>query len=172
VIRPHKPALGDVYAPTAPGSAPGAPMHPDGYFALVLTPESSARLQKAYATLANPLAHHCTVAYGTRDPADLPPPFAPSDLGTTFRLRVRGFATRADGGVQAAVVTLTLADGRVLEAGFTQNRVPHVTVATDGEAEPAAANALLEAGFEAADGPVLDATLLHSDAWKVAPQLG
>jgi hypothetical protein len=147
-------------------------MHPDGYFALVLTPDSSAQLVAALATLAVPLAHHCTVAYGTRDPAALPGIFAASAIGERFRLRVRGLATRADGGVQAAVVALILADGREIEAGFTANRVPHVTVATDGRTEPAAANALLEAGFAPASGPILWATLLHSDAWRPPEQLG
>jgi hypothetical protein len=141
-------------------------MHPNGYFALVLTPESSARLREALATLENPIAHHATVAFGTRDPADLPRAFSPSDVGARFGLLVRGFATRADGGVQAAVVALVLPDGRIVEEGFSINRVPHVTVATDGITEPAAANALLEAGFERRSGPALEATLLHSDAWR------
>jgi hypothetical protein len=140
-------------------------MHPNGYFALVLTPASSVCLTQALATLSSPVAHHCTVAHGTRDPRDLPGAFSPSDLGARFHLRVRGFATRADGGVQAAVVALVLAGGRVVGEGFSANRVPHVTVATDGACEAAAANALLEAGFEAIDGPLLEATLLHSDAW-------
>jgi hypothetical protein len=144
-------------------------MHPDGYFALLLTDESSARLG-ALSLLPAVLAHHCTVRHGTRDPADLPPVFSPSDIATIFRLRVLGVATRADGGVQAAAVALVLHDGRVIEAGFSENRVPHVTIATDGVTEPVEANALLEAGFERAPGPVLEATLLHSDAWKLAPE--
>ncbi len=143
-------------------------MHPNGYFALLLTPASSARLVEALATLETPVAHHCTVAHGTRDPADLPRAFTPADLGGRFRLSVRGFATRADGGVQAAVVGLVLADGRVIEEGFSTNRIPHVTVATGGAGEPADANALLEAGFDLLEGPALEATLLHSDAWKPA----
>lgn len=144
-------------------------MHPNGYFALLLTPESSARLA-ALATLAQPLAHHCTVAHGTRDPADLPAVFAVTAIGERFRLRVRGFATRADAGIQAAVVALILADGREIERGFSSNAVPHVTVATDGRAEPAEANALLEAGFTPVDGPILTATLLHSDTWKLSEE--
>jgi hypothetical protein len=142
-------------------------MHPDGYFALLLTPDSSARLREALATLDNPIAHHATVVHGTRDPADLPPVFSAGDLGARFRLLVRGFATRADGGIQAAAVALVLADGRVMEEGFSTNRIPHVTVATDGVAEPAEANALLEAGFDPCEGPTLEATLLHSDAWHL-----
>jgi hypothetical protein len=141
-------------------------MHPEGYFALVLTPEASARLWEGLATLENPIAHHVTVVHGTRDPADLPPAFSPGDVGARFRLLVRGFATRADGGIQAAVVALVLRDGRVLEEGFSMNRIPHVTVATDGITEPVCANALLEAGFEPRSGPALEATLLHSDAWR------
>jgi hypothetical protein len=144
-------------------------VHPDGYFALVLDTESSTRLVAALATLAEPLAHHCTVAHGTRDPADLPGPFAVSSIGERFGLRVRGFATRADGGVEAAVVVLILPDGREMAAGFTRNPIPHVTVATDGQTEPAAANALLERGFAVVLGPLLSATLLHSDAWWQDP---
>jgi hypothetical protein len=140
-------------------------MHPDGYFALLLTPESSARLREALATLENPIAHHVTVVYGTRSPGDLPPAFSPGDIGACFRLLVRGFATRDDGGIQAAAVALVLPDGRVIEEGFSKNRVPHVTVATDGITDPSASNALLEAGFERRSGPTLEATLLHSDAW-------
>lgn len=147
-------------------------MHPNGYFALVLTPESSARLADALATLPERIAHHCTVAHGTRDPSALPDVFSPSDLGKRFRLAVRGFATRSDGGVQAAVVALVLDDGRRIDEGFSANRVPHVTVATDGMAEPAEANALLEAGFEAIDGPVVEAKLLHSDAWRPPAEMG
>jgi hypothetical protein len=142
-------------------------MHPNGYFALVLTPESSALLV-ALATLENPIAHHCTVAFGTRDPRELPRAFTPSDVGRRFGLLVRGFATRADGGIQAAVVSLVLEDGRVLGEGFSANHVPHVTVATDGVTEPAEANALLEEGFTPKEGPALVATLLHSDAFRPA----
>jgi hypothetical protein len=141
-------------------------MHPDGYFALLLTPESSAQLVAALATLPAPLAHHCTVAHGTRDPSDLPGIFATAAIGDRFGLRVRGFATRADGGIQAAVVALILADGREIERGFSSSAVPHVAVATDGLTEPAEANALLQAGFTPIDGPILAATLLHSDAWR------
>lgn len=140
-------------------------MHADGYFALVLTPESTALLVAGFATLSNPIAHHCTVRYGTSDPGDLPAIFSAADLGRVFVLEVTGFATRADGGVQAAVVRLLLPDGRRVERGFTQNAVPHVTVATDGVTEPVAANALLEAGFEPIhDGPRLRATLVHTHA--------
>lgn len=146
-------------------------MHPDGYFALVLTPESTSRLVEALATLEKPIAHHCTVAHGTRDPRDLPRAFTPADLGRRFGLLVRGFATRADGGVQAAAVALVLPDGRVVEEGFSCNRVPHITVATDGAAEPSEANALLEGGFSPCEGPPLAATLLHSDTWRL-PQPG
>jgi hypothetical protein len=140
-------------------------MHPDGYFALVLSPESSARLVEALATLARPIAHHCTVAHGTRNPADLPGFFAPTDIGGPFLLVVRGFATRGDGGVQAAVVALLLPDGQLVTEGFSRNPVPHVTVATDGVTEPAEANALLAAGFSPCQGPALAATLLHSDVF-------
>lgn len=142
----------------------GVGVHPDGYFALVLTPASSKLLVERLATLARPLAHHCTVRHGTSDPAALPAVFSAADLGATFQLRVTGFARRADGGVEAAVVALVLADGKRVEAGFTQNAIPHVTVATDGETEPFEANALLEAGFTPVDGPLLEATLAHTRA--------
>jgi hypothetical protein len=139
-------------------------VHPDGYFALVLTPASSKLLRARFATLPQAVAHHCTVRHGTRDPADLPAPFSPADLGATFRLQVTGFATRADGGVEAVVVSLILPDCTRLSGGFTHNRIAHVTVATDGETEPFEANALLEAGFTPVDGPTLEATLTHTPA--------
>ena len=139
-------------------------MHPEGYFALVLTPASSQLLREGFASLARPLAHHCTVRHGTSDPADLPAVFSPADLGGTFRLRVTGVATRADGGVEAVVVALLLRDGRRVEAGFADNPIPHVTVATDGKTEPFEANALLAAGFDRIDGPTLEAALVHTRA--------
>jgi len=139
-------------------------VHPEGYFALVLTPAASQLLRERFATLARPLAHHCTVRHGTSDPADLPAVFSPTDLGETFHLHVTGVATRSDGGVQAAVVTLVLPDGRRVERGFADNPIPHVTVATDGETEPFEANALLAAGFERVDGPMLEAKLSHTRA--------
>lgn len=139
-------------------------MHPDGYFALVLTPASADLLRASLATLPHPIAHHCTVLHGTSDPAHLPPPFSPADLGRTFLLRVCGFATRPDGGVEAAVVALVLPDGCRLERGFSANPIPHVTVATDGVTEPFEANALLAAGFAPLDGPTLTATLVHTHA--------
>ncbi len=153
--------------PLSLGETPKPPAQPAGYFALVLDPESSERLVAALATLADPVAHHCTVAHGTRDPADLPGVFSAASVGARFHLRVRGLATRADGGVQAAVVALVLPDGREIDDGFSRNPVPHVTVATDGRTEPAAANALLEGGFAPIEGPRLEATLLHSDAWRL-----
>jgi hypothetical protein len=140
-------------------------MHPDGYFALVLTPESAALLEATFATLPNPISHHCTVRYGTCNPADLPEIFSPADLGRVYQLEVIGFATRADGGVQAAVVALWLPDGRRLERGFSENTIPHVTVATDGLTEPVSANDLLESGFEPVRGNlVLQAVLVHTRA--------
>jgi hypothetical protein len=139
-------------------------MHPDGYFALVLTPTSKALLRRRFATLPRLYGHHCTVRYGTSDPADLPSRFQPSDLGRTFQLAVIGCATRADGGVQAVAVALVLPDGERVTRGFSQNRVPHVTVATDGVTEPHEANLLLELGFDPFDGPLFEATLTHTRA--------
>ncbi len=139
-------------------------MHPDGYFALVLLPESSERLKRAFATLSAPLAHHCTVRYGTCDPVDLPPAFSAADLGQVFTLAVVGEKTRADGGVQAVVVALLGPDGRVMDQAFSENAIPHVTVATDGVAEPAEANALLAGGFDRVEGPALTAILVHTRA--------
>jgi hypothetical protein len=128
----------------------------------VLTPASASLLRERLATLPRPIAHHCTVRHGTRDPADLPAAFAPADLGEAFLLHVCGVATRADGGVEAAVVALVLRDGRRLSRGFTENPIPHITVATDGVAEPFEANALLAAGYLAIDGPTLEARLEHT----------
>lgn len=139
-------------------------MHPDGYFALVLTPASASLVEARFATLTRPIAHHCTVRYGTCDPADLPAAFSAADVGRTFLLQVTGIATRADGGVQAVVVALLGDGGERIERGFSENAIPHVTVATDGVTEPVAANALLAAGFEAVDGPVIAATLVHTRA--------
>lgn len=139
-------------------------MHADGYFALVLNQDSSERLRSAFATLSRPIAHHCTVKYGTCDPADLPPAFSAADLGKTFTLEIVGFKTREDGGVQAVVVALVLTDGRVVDEAFSENAIPHITVATDGVTEPSEANALLAAGFEIAFGPTLTATLVHTRA--------
>jgi hypothetical protein len=139
-------------------------MHPDGYFALVLDEPSAALLRERFATLPCVIAHHCTVRYGTKNPADLPPPFASDDLGRAFALKVTGRARRADGGVEAVVVALLLDDGRVLDDGFTENAIPHVTVATDGVAEPVEVNALLESGYEPIDGPILVTRLEHTRA--------
>lgn len=144
-------------------------MHVDGYFALVLTPDSSERLVRVFATLSRPLAHHCTVKYGTQDPADLPRAFSAADLGGSFLLDVTGFKTRADGGVEAVVVALRRPDGRVVDEPFTENAIPHITVATDGVTEPAEANALLVAGFAIVAGPTLTAVLTHTRASSSGP---
>lgn len=134
--------------------------HPDGYFALVLSRESAALLRARYATLPNPISHHCTVRHGTSEPADLPAFFAPTDLGRSFDLQVIGFASSPE--VEAVAVALILPDGTALAGGFTRNPIPHVTVATDGISEPHLSNALLEAGFAPIpDGPRLTATLAH-----------
>ncbi|MRG93131.1 hypothetical protein [Polyangium spumosum] len=147
-------------------------MHPDGYFALILDPSSAEILRRRFCTLPRPIAHHCTVRYGTKDPADLPPPFTESDLGRAFTLEVTGYARRQDGGVEAVVVGLLLADGTLVERGFTENAIPHVTVATDGLTEPATANDLLCAGFERIRGPLLLARLEHTWASSRDEPLG
>lgn len=136
-------------------------MHPDGYFALVLDEDSTALLKRDFATLEQVIAHHCTVRYGTKRPEDLPPVFEPGTVGQTFRLKVIGVA-RLEGKVEAVAVALVLPNGTWLERGFSENAVPHVTVATDGVEEPARANELLEAGFERIDGPWLEARLEHT----------
>jgi hypothetical protein len=138
-------------------------MHPDGYFALVLEPPSADTLRRSFLTLAYPIAHHCTVRYGTDRPGDLPSPFTANDLGRTFQLKVIGYA-RAEGKIEAVAVALVLPDGTFLERGFTENAIPHVTVATDGVEEPAQANDLLGAGFVRMDGPLLEARLVHTRA--------
>lgn len=136
-------------------------MHPDGYFALVLDTSSSTLLKEEFATLPNLIAHHCTVRYGTDRPEDLPAPFRVRDLGKRFYLRVIGTG-RIDGKLEAAVVALVLPDGTLQERGFSENTIPHVTIATDGEEEPAGANAMLEGGFTRVDGPMLVARLEHT----------
>jgi inhibitor of cysteine peptidase len=141
---------------------PKAHLDPDGYFALVLTPASAHDLKERLATLAKPVAHHCTVRYGSRDPADLPAAFTAADLGKTFTLRVIGCKTREDGGIQAAAVALVRPDGYLDEQGISTNKVAHITVATDGKTSAVEANALLESGFQRIDGPTLTATLVHT----------
>lgn len=138
-------------------------MHPEGYFALVLDAGSVEALKASYATLSHRIAHHCTVRYGTSRPADLPAPFRADDVGRTFRLKVVGWG-RLDGRVEAVVVALVLPDGTLLEDGFSENAIPHVTVATDGIEEAARANEVLAAGFVRVDGPFLTATLEHTRA--------
>ena len=139
-------------------------MHVDGYFALVLTEDSSELLLRSFSTLARPLAHHCTVKYGTCDPADLPGAFSPADVGETFLLEVIGVKTRDDGGVQAVAVALLRPDGRRIDLPFSENAIPHVTVATDGVTEPSEANAMLARGFEIVAGLMLTAVLVHTRA--------
>ena len=138
-------------------------MHPDGYFALVLDTASREVLRNAYATLDHVITHHCTVRYGSNRPADLPSPFGEADLGQTFRLKVIGHV-KLEGKVETVAVGLVLPDGTLLERGFSENAIPHVTVATDGVEEPARANELLAAGFVRVDGPLLEARLEHTRA--------
>jgi hypothetical protein len=137
-------------------------MDPNGYFALLLSEPSRQALKERFATLAKPIAHHCTVRYGSQDPADLPARFTAADLGRVFTLKVIGFKTRSDGAIQAAVVALVGEGGALVEEGFSTNKIAHITVATDGVASASAANALLEEGFERIDGPELLATLVHT----------
>ncbi len=138
-------------------------MHPDGYFALVLEAASAEVLRSSYATLGHVIAHHCTVRYGSDRPEDLPSPFGEADLGRTYGLKVIGHV-RLEGKVEAVAVALVLPDGTLLERGFSENAIPHVTVATDGVEEPARANELLVAGFVHIDGPLLAARLEHTRA--------
>ncbi|WP_437680977.1 protease inhibitor I42 family protein [Sorangium sp. So ce131] len=150
-----------------PGSAlvdPKANLHPDGYFALVLSEASSRALKERFATLPRRYAHHCTVRYGSQDPADLPPRFTAADLGRTFTLKVIGHKTRADNGIQAAAVALVGEDGALVREGFSSNKVAHITVATNGVVSAVESNALLEEGFTGmdGDGPELEATLVHT----------
>lgn len=160
--------LGRQREQNAPGISSGfgyaiPTMHPDGYFALVLEPASAAMLRHSFATLAHPIGHHCTVRYGTNRLTDLPAPFGGRDIGKTFQMKIIGYA-RAENKVEAVVVALVLPDGTLLERGFSENVIPHITVATDGVEEPARANDLLEAGFARIDGPTLDAKLEHTYA--------
>ena len=107
--------------------------------------------------------------YGTQDPADLPRAFSAADLGGRFLLDVTGFKTREDGGVEAVVVALRRPDGRAVDQPFTENAIPHITVATDGVTEPAEANALLASGFAIVAGPTLTAVLVHTRASSSGP---
>lgn len=69
---------------------------------------------------------------------------------------------RAGDRVEAVVVALVLPDGTLLERGFTENAIPHVTVATDGVEEPVRANDALESVYVRFNGPILEATLEHT----------
>ena len=145
-------------------------MHPNGYFALILTEASRNVLLRQYATLMHGIAHHCTVRYGSDQVSDLPTPFTPADLGRIFQLRVIGLA-RLEGKLEAVAVALVLSDGQLLECGFSENPIPHVTVATDGMEEPARANDLLANGFQRIEGPVLEARLDHTRASSKRTQI-
>lgn len=136
-------------------------IHPSGYFALVLHRPSQERLLSRFASLPFRIAHHCTVAYGTDQLTDLPPAFRAEDLGQEFQLRVTGYAIREDGGIEAVAVELAEHARAANGLPFSTNRVPHVTIATDGATLPFTSNALLEKGFTPTDGPVLSSTLLH-----------
>lgn len=139
-------------------------MHPDGYFALVLEEPARELLLREFLTLREPIAHHCTVRYGTQSPLDLPPAFSATDIGRLFSLKVIGRVCRPDRGVEAVVVGLVDERGEVLQSGFSENDVPHITIATDGVAEPVIVNEVLREGFSALDGPVLLAKLEHTRA--------
>ena len=147
-------------APITPAVAPKPPYR--GYFALVLDEVSKAALLARYATLPKQIGHHVTVKFGTDDPNDLPSAFVASDVGGAFALRVVGFKTRDDNGIQAVAVVL-VRDGVVMSAGFSANAVPHITVALNPDlAKPVESNALLASGFdEISNGLELTATLQH-----------
>lgn len=138
-----------------------AEIHPLGYFALVLHKTAQDLLLTRFATLPFHVGHHCTVAYGTDRVEDLPAAFGPEALGKEFRLRVKGHALRGDSGIEAVAVELVGDDDTVIADNFSTNRVPHVTIATDGRAKASESNALLEAGYTAIDGPVVGCTLMH-----------
>lgn len=142
-----------------------AEIHPPGYFALVLHKPSQDLLLSGFATLPFRTCHHCTVAYGTDHAQDLPSAFRPDDVGKEFQLRVTGHALRADRGIEAVAVELVGDDGEPIAEAFSTNRVPHVTIATDGVTEACESNALLEAGFAPVDGPLVGCTLA-----RVPPQ--
>lgn len=126
------------------------------YFALVLDDASRALLLARYATLPASRADHCTVVHGTREPAHLPPAFSAADLGRVFRLVVTGMALRPARGIEAVVVALRHGDGSLLHAGFSANRVPHVTVATDGCTPSRKSNTVLAEGYDPiSEGPEL-----------------
>lgn len=131
------------------------------YFALVLTPSATDRLLRSYATLPNRIAHHCTVAFGTDDPADLPEFFSPDDIGKPFLLRAIGYRRREDDAIEAVAVELLDDYGNPVTTRFSTNAIPHITLATDGRARPFEANALLAAGFEPVNGELLLTTLEH-----------
>lgn len=132
-----------------------------GYFAIVLSPESEQALAAAFATLSKRFSHHMTVVFGTDSPTDLPAAFSADDLGNEVTLKVIGFRTRADNGIQAVAVALVRNGSTVVE-GISANAVPHITVALDPSlAKPVDSNALLMDGFEQMDGMELTGVLQH-----------
>lgn len=94
---------------------------------------------KVSPLLGKAYAHHSTVIYKP-SPQDV----LSARVGSPVRLKVVGVAR--DDKAQAVVV-----DGFDL---MGRNRSSHITVATDGTS-PAYSNELVEAGFEAVDGPTI-----------------
>ncbi len=130
-----------------------------GYFAIALDNASRDGLIARFVTLPAVYADHCTVLFGSDNPLDLPPAFRAEDIGTTFCLRVIGYACRADSGIEAVVVELV---DRVRTDRFSGNQIAHVTLATDGATAPFQSNSLLAGGYQRlADGPLLFGRLVH-----------
>jgi hypothetical protein len=91
-------------------------------------------------TLPKEIAHHMTIKFKpTLDYVNNLP------LGEEVQLKVVGWA--GDNTIQAVVV--------VPDIVSSENKIPHITVATDGETSPVKSNALLEAGYNEVDGPII-----------------
>jgi len=101
------------------------------YTAVVLTPESKARLLDAFPepVLKKVHAHHMTIKFKPSE-ADV----AGLELGAEVDLVVSGYA--ATDKIQAVAVVGFMSD----------NDIPHITVSTDGKTPPKESNALLAAG--------------------------
>jgi hypothetical protein len=90
--------------------------------------------------LQKKISHHMTIKFKP-SPEDL----SELTLGQEVGLRVVGWVD--DGTIQAVAVEP--------EGVVSHNRIPHVTVATDGVTSPVKSNTLLEEGFTRIQGPTL-----------------
>lgn len=129
------------------------------YTALVLDKESHERLLAKYRTLPIAFGHHMTVMLGTKveDVGRKAPFFKSEDVGKTFDLQVVGLARSEQ--IEAVVVAV-LKNGEKMMDGVSTNKIPHITIATDGNTKPFKSNELLKGDFQTVEnGMMLCSTL-------------